>query len=142
MRRNKSNTMTLLSTPQLNSLITANADIITTDAVLPKEAITSWFNINALSETPSVTEVRQHDFNLLTAYITMNKLLRKRGLVLKKKKDTFLVLGLDTAKQKSIEYLRVSDRNTFQRQELRAGIRRYQSVWSPLADEELTRIRD
>lgn len=142
MRRNKSNTMTFLSTPQLNNLITANIGVLVTGAILPKEAITSWFDIKALSETPSVTEVRQHDFNLLTAYTTMNKLLRQRGLVLKKKKDTFLVLGLDTAKQKSIEYLRVSDRNTLQRQELRAGIRRYQSVWSPLADAELTRIRD
>lgn len=142
MRRNKSNTMTFLSVPQLNNLITANAEIIKTDAQLPKEALIAWFAISTLPEYPTVNDVRQHDFNVLTAYTTMNKLLRKRGLVLKKKKDTFMVLGLNTAKEKSIEYLRVSDRNTLQRQELRAGIRRYQSSWSPLADEELSRIRD
>lgn len=142
MRRNKSNTMTILSTPQLNQLITANREVLQHSNVIAKEFLYNWFTITPLSDSPSVDEVRQHDFNLFAAYTTMNKLLRKRGLVLKKKKDTFCVLGLASAKEKALGYLRVSDRNVVQRQELKAGISRYQSIWSPLSDVELTRIRD
>lgn len=142
MRRNKSNTMTLLSTPQLNRLITDNREVLQHSNVIPKELLYSWFAITPLSDSPSIDEVRQHDFNLFNAYTSMNKLLRKRGLVMKKKKDTYCVLGLASAKEKALGYLRVSDRNVVQRQELKAGISRYQSVWSPLSDVELSRIRD
>lgn len=142
MRRNKSNTMTLLSTPQLNHLITDNSEILQHTNVIPKELLYSWFAITPLNSSPSVDEMRQHDFNLFTAYTSMNKLLRKRGLVMKKKKDVYCILGLDSAKEKALGYLRVSDRNVIQRQELKAGITRYQSVWTPLSNVELARIRD
>ena len=141
-RRNRSNTASTLTKYELNQLVTTNNREFTHGSIIHLTQLHRWFSVTPISDRPSADEVRRHDFNLLTIYTRLNRLLRKRGLVLKKHNDEYLVLTLETARLKAEEYVRESHRNTYQYNELTEGLRRHQSVWSPLLVHELDRIRD
>lgn len=141
-RRNKSNTATTLTKHELNRLITDFASRFSVNSSIPLSQFHLWFSVSSISDKPTIDEVRRHDFNMLTIYTTLNRLLRKRGLVLKKSKDEYLVLALESAQSKAESYVRESHRLTYQYGELTEGIQKFRSSWTPLTDGELARIKD
>ena len=130
------------SKAQLNQAITARNTHFMPGNTIPAHVIEDIFDIAPLNITRLATakaEVVRHTFEVLEAYTKLNRLLRSRGLVLKKKNDTFEVLGLQRAQHKVEKYYAVADRNNYQAAQLRRGLVTHRSQWSPLTDEELQR---
>ena len=130
------------SKAQLNQAITARNTHFMPGNTIPARIVEDIFDIAPLNITRLATakaEVVRHTFEILEAYTKLNRLLRSRGLVLKKKNDTFEVLGLQRAQHKVEKYYSVADRNNYQAAQLRRGVVTHRSQWSPLTDEELQR---
>ena len=130
------------SKAQLNQAITAHHTHFVAGNTIQASLIEEIFAIAPLNITRLATakaEVIRHTFEILEAYTKLNRLLRNRGLVLKKKNDTFEVLGLERAQHKVEKYYAVADRNNYQAAQLRRGLVTHRSQWSPLTDEELQR---
>ena len=130
------------SKAQLNQAITARNTHFMPGNTIPVHVIEDIFDIAPLNITRLATakaEVVRHTFEVLEAYTKLNRLLRSRGLVLKKKNDTFEVLGLERAQRKVEKYYSVADRNNYQAAQLRRGLVTHRSQWSPLTQEELQR---
>ena len=130
------------SKAQLNQAITAASQHFVSGNTIPARIVEDIFDIAPLNITRLATakaEVVRHTFEVLEAYTKLNRLLRNRGLVLKKKNDTFEVLGLERAQHKVEKYYAVADRNNYQAAQLRRGLVTHRSQWSPLTQEELQR---
>ena len=130
------------SKAQLNQAITAFTQHFVAGNTIQASLIEEIFAIAPLNITRLATakaEVTRHTFEVLEAYTKLNRLLRSRGLVLKKKNDTFEVLGLQRAQHKVEKYYAVADRNNYQAAQLRRGLVTHRSQWSPLTQEELQR---
>ena len=130
------------SKAQLNQAITARNTHFMPGNTIPARIVEDIFDIAPLNITRLATakaEVVRHTFEVLEAYTKLNRLLRSRGLVLKKKNDTFEVLGLQRAQHKVEKYYAVADRNNYQAAQLRRGVVTHRSQWSPLTQEELQR---
>ena len=130
------------SKAQLNQAITARNTHFMPGNTIPARIVEDIFDIAPLNITRLATakaEVVRHTFEVLEAYTKLNRLLRSRGLVLKKKNDTFEVLGLQRAQHKVEKYYAVADRNNYQAAQLRRGLVTHRSQWSPLTQEELQR---
>ena len=130
------------SKAQLNQAITARNTHFMPGNTIPARIVEDIFDIAPLNITRLATakaEVTRHTFEVLEAYTKLNRLLRNRGLVLKKKNDTFEVLGLERAQHKVEKYYSVADRNNYQAAQLRRGLVTHRSQWSPLTQEELQR---
>ena len=130
------------SKAQLNQAITAFTQHFVAGNTIQASLIEEIFAIAPLNITRLATakaEVTRHTFEVLEAYTKLNRLLRSRGLVLKKKNDTFEVLGLQRAQHKVEKYYAVADRNKYQAAQLRRGLITHRSQWSPLTQEELQR---
>ena len=130
------------SKAQLNQAITARNTHFMPGNTIPARIVEDIFDIAPLNITRLATakaEVTRHTFEVLEAYTKLNRLLRSRGLVLKKKNDTFEVLGLERAQHKVEKYYAVADRNNYQAAQLRRGLVTHRSQWSPLTQEELQR---
>ena len=130
------------SKAQINQAITALTQHFVAGNTIPARIVEDIFDIAPLNITRLDTakaEVVRHTFEILEAYTKLNRLLRNRGLVLKKKNDTFEVLGLQRAQHKVEKYYSVADRNNYQAAQLRRGLVTHRSQWSPLTQEELQR---
>ena len=130
------------SKAQLNQAITARNTHFMPGNTIPARIVEDIFDIAPLNITRLATakaEVVRHTFEVLEAYTKLNRLLRNRGLVLKKKNDTFEVLGLERAQHKVEKYYAVAYRNNYQAVQLRRGLVTHRSQWSPLTQEELQR---
>ena len=130
------------SKAQLNQAITARNTHFMPGNTIPARIVEDIFDLAPLNITRLATakaEVTRHTFEILEAYTKLNRLLRSRGLVLKKKNDTFEVLGLQRAQHKVEKYYAVADRNNYQAAQLRRGLVTHRSQWSPLTQEELQR---
>ena len=130
------------SKAQLNQAITAHHTHFVSGNTIQASLIEEIFAIAPLNITRLATakaEVTRHTFEILEAYTKLNRLLRNRGLVLKKKNDTFEVLGVQRAQHKVEKYYAVADRNNYQAAQLRRGVVTHRSQWSPLTQEELQR---
>ena len=130
------------SKAQLNQAITAFTQHFVAGNTIQASLIEEIFAIAPLRVTRLATakaEVTRHTFQILEAYTKLNRLLRNRGLVLKKKNNTFEVLGLERAQHKVEKYYSVADRNNYQAAQLRRGLVTHRSQWSSLTQEELQR---
>ena len=130
------------SKAQLNQAITALAQHFVAGNTVQASIIESMFDIAPLRVTRLATakaEVTRYQFQMLTAYTRLNRLLRNRGLVLKQSNGNYEVLGLQRAQHKVEKYYAVADRNNYQAAQLRRGLVTHRSQWSPLTDEELQR---
>lgn len=130
------------SKAQLNQAITANSTQFTAGNTIQASLIEEIFAIAPLRITrlaTAKTEITRYQFQMLTAYTRLNRLLRNRGLVLKQSNDNYEVLGLQRAQHKVEKYYAVADRNNYQAAQLRRGLITHRSQWSQLADEELQR---
>ena len=128
------------SKAQLNQIITAHHTHFVSGNTIQASLIEDIFDIYPLNITRLATakaEVTRHQFQMLTAYTRLNRLLRNRGLVLKQNNGNYEVLGLQRAQHKVEKYYAVADRNNYQGAQLRRGIVTHRSQWSPLTDEEL-----
>lgn len=141
-RRTRSNSMASLSIPTLNQLISNNAQLFRESNTLSGTVIRDFFQIVPITDQSSPAAVRTHDFAMFSAYARLNKLLRRRGLVLKKDKDTYKVLGHVPATQKAAAYVREAGRNIRQHTTLTEGIRLQGSLWSPLTTPEMQDINN
>ena len=120
--------------------IQANVSLFVDGTIIQGRTIRSWFNVPELSLrrlSTAPAEAQAHMFTMLSIQNRFNKLLRPRGLVLRKRRDTYLVCGNVAALRKADEYVTVADRNSEQFATLRNGVHRYQSVWSPLTPAEI-----
>ena len=120
--------------------IQTNATLFVDGTIIQGRVIRAWFDVPELSLrrlATASTGAQAHMFVMLTIQNRLNKLLRPRGLVLRKRKDTYHVCGNLAALHKADEYVGIADHNSAQFSTLRNGIRRYQSVWSPLSADEI-----
>ena len=141
-RRTRNGSMLSLSIPTLNQIISNNDRLFRATTTLSDATIREIFDIAPITTRSLPTEVRLHDFAMFSAYTRLNKLLRRRGLVLKKAKDTYKVLGHVPATTKAEEYVREAGRNIRQHGILSQGIRTQGSLWSPLTAAELEDINN
>jgi len=137
--------MRKLSKAQLNTLIDQNPSMFRSGGSFTSNRLCKIFDIRKPSTKGRFETVNKRliRFNLekVTAYTSLNKLLARRGLVIRQSNNRYIVQDLEGTRNRIMSYSQQSAKKISQRRTLIQGLRTYQGRWSRLSDNELNTIR-
>lgn len=125
----------------LNALITANPDIFRLGNTVSGNFIRSIFAVQRPllvgSESEVIKSAEKYHLGTLSAYTRLNRLLRRRGLTLRKEHDNFIIEDYEGQHTVVDSYAKAAVGKQRRKTTLRNGLREYRGIWSPLSDAEL-----
>jgi len=131
-----------LSKPQIQQIILRNKKQFVLGKEIAEKKLRKWYTIpelalDGLSAIDTVTMVRSHDLCMVAAYIAFNRVLTRRGLVIRRIKGKYMIQSLPRAEVRVKQLRHESVLKKVSAKRLNTGIRRYQGIFSALSEEEL-----
>ena len=131
-----------LSKPQRQAVILANSALFRLGNTITEAQLRGWYqipplNIAGLSTPDIVRMINNHSLCLVAAYVGLNEVLTRRGLIIRKAGPIFNIQTLPNARKRVKGLLHEGTLKTNAAARLQNGIVRHRGIYSPLSPAEL-----